>query len=123
MKSVLRIDTADIRGQTSALRVAGDMDLATVSVLEHTVDAALGDHRTVILDLTGVAFCDSSGLNTLIRLRRRAQDSGGRLILAAPPPQMMRLLTVTGARNVFAVYGSLVEAWQAHPVPGSPPTA
>ncbi|MEU9382867.1 STAS domain-containing protein [Streptomyces sp. NPDC048279] len=123
MKSVLRIDTADIRGQTSALRVAGDMDLATVSVLEHTVDAALGDHRTVILDLTGVAFCDSSGLNTLIRLRRRAQDSGGRLILAAPPPQMMRLLTVTGARNVFAVYGSLVEAWQAHPAPGSPPTA
>ncbi|MFE2571783.1 STAS domain-containing protein [Streptomyces mirabilis] len=123
MNSVLRIDTADIRGQTSALRVAGDMDLATVSVLELTVDEVLSDHRTVILDLTGVTFCDSSGLNSLIRLRRRAQDTGGQLILAAPPPQMMRLLTITGTGSVFPIYGSLAEAWQAHPAPGAPPTA
>ncbi|MEW1780066.1 STAS domain-containing protein [Streptomyces sp. NPDC086777] len=113
-----------MRGQTSALAVTGDLDLFTVPVLEHQVGEVLDDHRTVIRDLTGVTFCDSSGLNTLIRPRRRARDAGGRrLVLAAPPPRMMRLLSVTGAEGVFPVHGSLAEAWRAQSAPGTPPTA
>ncbi|MFF3001039.1 STAS domain-containing protein [Streptomyces sp. NPDC057950] len=122
MISVLPIDTAATRGRPSALKVTGDMGLATASVLEHAVNEVLTD-RTVILDLTDVTFCDSSGLNTLLRLRRRAQDVGGRLILAAPPRQMMRLLTITGAATVFAIYTTLAEALQAPPAPGAPPTS
>ncbi|MFE4546509.1 STAS domain-containing protein [Streptomyces sp. NPDC056785] len=61
----------------------------------------------MILDLTGVTFCDSSGLNSLLRLRRRAQDGGGQLALAAPSRQMMRLLTITGAASVIAIYTSV----------------
>ncbi|MER7309604.1 anti-sigma factor antagonist [Streptomyces griseoluteus] len=122
MNSLLRIDTADTRSQATALTVTGPVDLANASVLEQTVDEALNHHPTVILDLTGVTFCDSSGLNTLIRLRRRAQHSGGELILAAPPPQMMRMLRITGADSVFTIHGSLAEAWQTHPASGTPPT-
>ncbi|MFD5814069.1 STAS domain-containing protein [Streptomyces sp. f51] len=120
MNSLLRIDTAGTHSQATALTVAGPLDLNTASILEHTVDEALNHHPTVILNLTGVTFCDSSGLNTLIRLRRRAQHSGGELILAAPTQQMMRLLTITGAHSVFPIHGSLTEAWQA--APGTPPT-
>ncbi|MFE7776186.1 STAS domain-containing protein [Streptomyces sp. NPDC057445] len=123
MNTLLHVEVADTRGQTRALTVAGDLDLDTAWVLERTVDEVLNDHRTVLLDLTAVTFCDSSGLNTLIRLRRRAQDVGGQLVLVAPPPQMMRLLTITGAGNVFPIHGSLTEAWQAHPASGTPPTA
>ncbi|MFD4413470.1 STAS domain-containing protein [Streptomyces sp. NPDC058476] len=119
MNPLLRIDTADTRGQAAALTMAGPLDLATAPVLQHTLDEALNHHPTVILDLTGVTFCDSSGLNTLIRLRRRAHNVGGELLLAAPPRQMMRLLTITGADGVFPIHGSLAEAWQA--APGTPP--
>jgi anti-sigma B factor antagonist len=121
MNSRLSVETADTRGQAVALTVAGPLDMATVPVLEHAVNKAFDDHPKVILDLAGVTFCDSSGLNTLVRLRRRAQHSGGKLLLAASPRQMMRLLTITGADHVFSIYGSLAEAWAA--APGPPPTA
>ncbi|MFF2384476.1 STAS domain-containing protein [Streptomyces sp. NPDC058108] len=113
MISVLPIHTAAARGRPSALKVTGAMGLATASVLEQAVNEVLTD-RTVILDLTGVTFCDSSGLNSLLRLRRRAQDGGGQLALAAPSRQMMRLLSITGAATVFAIYTSLAECSCGH---------
>lgn len=122
MNSALRVEAADTRGRTTALTVTGELDLNTAEILHRTVADALADQRTAILDLTGVTFCDSSGLNTLLRLRRRTQEAGGRLVLAAPPPQMLRLLTVTGARGIFPLYGSLAEAWETRPPTAGPPT-
>ncbi|MFE7932359.1 STAS domain-containing protein [Streptomyces sp. NPDC057456] len=122
MNSGLRVEVADTRERTTALTVAGDLDLNTADVLHRTVEGVLRDHRTAILDLTGVTFCDSSGLNALLRLRRHTQETGSRLVLAAPPAQMLRLLTITGAGAIFTVYGSLAEAWEPYPPAAAPPT-
>lgn len=122
MTTALRIETADTRGRTTALTVAGDLDLHTAPTLDHRVKEVLGDRSTVIVELTGITFCDSSGLNTLLRLRRRAQETGSQFVLAAPPPQMLRLLTITGAGRIFTIHGSLAEARQAHSRPGASPT-
>ncbi|MGW0605840.1 STAS domain-containing protein [Streptomyces sp. NPDC002644] len=122
MNSALKVDLTDTRGRTAALTVTGPLDLTTAAALGRGVENALSEHPTVILDLTGVTFCDSSGLNTLLRLRRHAQDTGGQLVLAAPPPQMLRLLTLTGTDSIFPLHSSLAEAWEAHPAPGAPPT-
>ncbi|MET8291920.1 STAS domain-containing protein [Streptomyces sp. NPDC005132] len=75
----------------------------------------------MILDLSGVTFCDSSGLNTLLRLRRHDQKVSSHLVLVAPPRQMMRLLTVTGAGSILDIHNSLAEAWAEHPGRGIPP--
>ncbi|MFA3872933.1 STAS domain-containing protein, partial [Streptomyces sp. MMCC 100] len=45
--------------------------------------ASIADYPTVILDLSGVTFCDSSGFNALLRLRRRALEARSGLVLAA----------------------------------------
>lgn len=121
MNSALRVDTAETRGQTTALALTGELDLNTATDLYRAVKDALSAYPTTILDLTGVTFCDSSGLNTLIRLRSRARAAGGRLVLAAPPRQMLRLLTVTGAGSSFPLYGSTAEAWQDNSPTEPPP--
>ncbi|MFF3751436.1 STAS domain-containing protein [Streptomyces sp. NPDC002018] len=121
MTAALRVEIAGTRDQAAAFTVAGNLDLHTAPVLYRRVDDVLGGHPTVMVDLAGVTFCDSSGLNTLIRLHRRAQEAGGRLVLAAPPPQMLRLLTTTGAGRIFTIHASLAEAWQEPPAPGAPP--
>ncbi|MEJ8632288.1 STAS domain-containing protein [Streptomyces sp. MS2.AVA.5] len=100
MTSALRIDVAGTRGQTIALTVAGELDLTTTTDFLPSMQDALINHLTVILDLTGVTFCDSSGLNTLIRLRHRAMDASGQFVLVAPPQQMLRLLNVTGVGRI-----------------------
>ncbi|MEU3465656.1 STAS domain-containing protein [Streptomyces sp. NPDC006733] len=121
MSSALRVDPAGTRGQTTAFTLAGDLDLHTAPVLYPTVGDALSNHSTVILDLAGVTFCDSSGLNALIRLHRRAREAGSRLVLVAPPQQMLRLLSITGASRIFTLHDTLAEAWADTPDAGTPP--
>ncbi|MET7816089.1 STAS domain-containing protein [Streptomyces sp. NPDC005395] len=122
MNSALRVDVADTHDETVALALAGELGLGTATVLYSSVQGALADHTTVILDLTKVTFCDSSGLNTLLRLRRHAQGTDRRLILVAPPTQMMRLLTITGTGAIFTIYSSLAEARRNHSAPGGSAT-
>ncbi|MEJ1199282.1 STAS domain-containing protein [Streptomyces sp. CCNWLW238] len=52
--------------------MTGELGLAAATRFFRDVGDVLGSHLTVILNLAGVTFCDSSGLNTLLRLRRTA---------------------------------------------------
>ena len=69
------------------LVVAGEIDLATAGVFE-TAAAALLDERprALVLDFSGVPFCDSSGIGVLVRLYNRATVIGCRLTLRRPVP-------------------------------------
>ncbi|GAA1073348.1 MULTISPECIES: STAS domain-containing protein [Kitasatospora] len=90
--------------------VEGDLDLDGANAARPDLEAALAAAATTLcLDLAGVGFCDSSGLNLLLRLRTRARERDVRLVLCALPPQMRRLLAMTGADTVFAVLGSTAE--------------
>ncbi|MFC6879471.1 STAS domain-containing protein [Actinomadura yumaensis] len=50
----------------------------------------------VALELSQVAFCDSSGLNAFLRLWKRAKVVGGELVLVDPGPRLAELLIRTG---------------------------
>ena len=52
--------------------------------------------RFVVLDLAGVPFCDSAGLNALLAASRRAHETGARLVLAGVHGQLRQLLKLTG---------------------------
>ncbi len=66
--------------------------------------------RTVILDLAGLEFIDSSGLAALVRARQHARRAGRDLLLAAPQQQVLRMLAITRLIDVFAVHASVHEA-------------
>ncbi|MFF3214470.1 STAS domain-containing protein [Streptomyces sp. NPDC002886] len=58
----------------------------------------------IIVDVSQVAFADSSVLNALIRLRR----SDSRLILAGPiPARLARLCELTAADQIFTIADSV----------------
>ncbi|MFJ8826707.1 STAS domain-containing protein [Streptomyces sp. NPDC102467] len=94
----------------------GDLDLHTATGLYTKVGELLTRHTFVFMDLSRVAFCDSSGYNALLRLHRRAHEAGSRFILVSPHPTVSRLLALTASDGVFDVYGSRAEAFAAHPV-------
>ena len=48
------------------------------------LDATSGGHPTVVLDMTRTRFCDSAGMNTMVRAHRRAQAEGGELRVVVP---------------------------------------
>jgi anti-anti-sigma factor len=93
------------------LRVSGEMDLMTAPELRRRVhDAVAAGHRSVVVDLSGVFFCDSSGVGVLIAARRLLRSCGGRLRLVLPAAgaedgsHVNRVLGALGVRRLFEVF-------------------
>ncbi|QIQ06353.1 STAS domain-containing protein [Streptomyces liangshanensis] len=97
-------------GRLAVAAVSGDLDAETAPAVYRQAVEVIARCPFVVLDLSDVTFCDSSGFNALLRLRRRAQEDGVELALAALPTQIARLLALTGAEAVFSVHSSVEEA-------------
>lgn len=97
--------------------VSGELDLVTSPVLRQRVhDAVAEGHHSVVLDLSDVFFCDSSGVGVLIAARRLMRSCQGRLRLilpsrgAADASHVNRVLNALGVRRLFDVYSDVGSA-------------
>jgi anti-sigma B factor antagonist len=90
----------------------GELDLGTVSLFRQWTSELLARAGPlyVLLDMTGLALCDSSGLGALIGLWRHVTDGTGILALAGVHGRTARLLAVTAMGHTFSQYGSRDEA-------------
>src|SRR3954453_3298697 len=92
--------------------VFGELDLATAPRLCAALDAArIHRVRRVVVDLTGVDFCDSTGLRALIGAPTELRVGGGRLAIAClPGGAVSRLFDIVGARESRRVCDTQAEA-------------
>ena len=89
---------------TARLALIGDLDMASVAKAEAGLDDALAYHpRQLEIDLSRLAFCDSSGLHFLIDVTRRMKERGIELRLLDPSPGVARLFALVGAEERLPV--------------------
>lgn len=82
------------------LKLQGELDLASVTRVEQAVDAMLAEGvRTLVLDLGGISFVDSSGLRLFIVLDQRARVEDWKLTLTRPQEQAMTVFVVSGLED------------------------
>lgn len=82
------------------LAVVGDLDIATVPQLEKEAQAMLArEVRELLIDLSQLAFIDSSGLRLLIALDGEASRDGWTLGLIRPPEGALTIFRITGAEE------------------------
>lgn len=100
-----------LHGDWTVLHMRGELDLVSSPVVRQSVHAAVAEGRhDVVLDLSEVEFCDSSGVGVLIAARRLMRSCGGRLRLilpargAAEGSHVNRVLYALGVRRLFDVY-------------------
>jgi anti-sigma B factor antagonist len=93
------------------VHVHGDLDVASGPALRADLLSLIeGGARDVIVDLSEVAFLDSSGLGVLITALKRLRVHGGTLRLAGCQPAVLRLLDLTALGRVFFVYPTVEDA-------------
>lgn len=99
------------QGEWTVLRIRGELDLVTSPVVRQSVHGAVAEgQHDVVLDLSGVLFCDSSGVGVLIASRRLMKSCGGRLRLILPArgaedgSHVNKVLGALGVRRLFEVY-------------------
>jgi anti-anti-sigma factor len=84
--------------------LAGEIDMLTVVGLSAEVTEAIAEGPgRIILDMSGVTFCDSQGLGTLVVLSRKATHARVVLLLANVGDFLLRVLDITGLRSALVL--------------------
>jgi anti-anti-sigma factor len=94
--------------------VLGEIDVATSIHLEQ-LD---GPHGSLVLDLRGVTFIDSTGAAALDRLRNRCNQDGCIFAIAAASEAVARVLQLVNLHDLL--FGSVMPAIDPSPLLGRP---
>ncbi|HEX2054044.1 MAG TPA: STAS domain-containing protein [Actinomycetota bacterium] len=98
-------------GDWTVLKLNGEVDVYTCSMLREAVNQAVADGRYLIaVDVQAVDFMDSSGLGVIVGAHKRLRGHDGSLILVSPNKQMRRILSLTGLDQILTVRQSVGEA-------------
>lgn len=97
------------------LSVGGDLDLAAAVPFCARVDAArAAGHRRLLLDLTELRFCASSGLRALIGAVEEVRASAGRVVVVPPGDgTVARTFALAGADELLPLCPSVADGVSA----------
>lgn len=109
-----RIDER-LDGTTRILEVHGELDLATSPTLGQRIRRPLFWEGTehVIVDLSDVAFLDSSGASALLLSVSHAGALGRTLMFVCPEGDVMRRLKIYGLDSMLSVFATRELALEA----------
>jgi len=97
----------DIDDRTHVIAVAGELHVSTAPDFSRLLNAAIGRGKTaVVLDLSQVAFIDSTGLSVLLNGLRRVTRQRGRMALVCTNPTVLRLFEITRLDSTFDIHGT-----------------
>ncbi|WNV85241.1 STAS domain-containing protein [Umezawaea sp. Da 62-37] len=85
--------------------VSGELDATAAQDLEDHLDHVDTDRGVMVLDLTGVTFCDSVGLASLLDVNRRGID-----LRVVGSRQVARTVTLAGMDSEVPLFGSVSDA-------------
>ena len=86
------------------VRLLGELDVSTAPGLRDELTRLASDGATMVtVDLSELAFVDSTGLSVLITGLKRLRQQGGEMTLRSPSPGARRVLEITGLTEVFSI--------------------
>jgi anti-sigma B factor antagonist len=108
-------------GEVTILDVSGELDLYTVPRLDEGLRGATGTPRPrLVVNLTAVAYVDSTALKVLTDHQKRVRDRGGEIVLVANQPTIIKIFKITGLDEVLptvATEGEAIEKMRTIPPP------
>ncbi len=100
--------------ERAILTITGDLDRSTAERLKATARTVWKTEPAgLVLDLSAVPFCDSTGLSALVYVLRGCQASDIGLALVGMEPRVERILSLTRLLAAFDRYPSVAEALDA----------
>jgi anti-sigma B factor antagonist len=100
-----------VQNDAPVVRAAGEVDLRTSPQLrEVLLKVAQSKPKRLIIDLSDVDYMDSSGVGTMVEVKRLIERAGGRLILVALQPRVRSVFEVTQLERFFDIANNINDA-------------
>lgn len=107
------------RRGVAVVSISGELDLSTADYAADQMRAATANAAAVVVDMTGLRFFASAGLNILLQLQLEQQDRGVEVRLAANHATVLRPLQLMGVSDQFVIHASVDDAVESlRPVVG-----
>jgi anti-anti-sigma factor len=99
----------------TVLKISGDIDLYTAPRFKSELDSIVnaGNYR-LIIDMEGVGYLDSTGLNVLLSGLRGIREHEGYMQLVRPRAALLRIIHIAGLSEVFSIYDTVEDALASH---------
>lgn len=98
-------------GDTQTFTLQGMLDSGSAVEFERTGLAEIkSDTRTLILDLTGLEYLSSAGLQSILRAGKLMQANGGKVVLCVAKGLVRQIIEGSGFHKMFTVCATLDEA-------------
>ncbi|WP_352230384.1 STAS domain-containing protein [Kitasatospora phosalacinea] len=97
----------------TVVQVAGEVDISGVAALRERLQRLVTDGcLRMVVDISRVDFCDSTGFAVLVATRRMLSSRNGQLRLVLPGPDVhtRKILQLFGIERIFDVHDSVDEA-------------
>lgn len=105
------VNRSEVEGRAVVLSPSGRLNMTTAALLRQSVAMEVDKGRTrVVLDLTDVAFVDSSGLGAIVGGLKSARQAGGDLRIASVGEQVRTVLELTNLDRVLRPHGTVEDA-------------
>lgn len=99
---------------TTAIAIAGEIDLSSVDRLRGEAERAIdGDGTHLVIDLTDCDFIDSSVLALFVELRRRLNSSARARFAVVADGQPLQVIKTTQLDREIPVFSSTPDAVEA----------
>jgi anti-sigma B factor antagonist len=72
--------------------------------------ACTAQTKELIVDMSDVEFCDSSGLSALLIAERKMRENGGVVKLVAPQKKVLQLIKISHLDRAFQIFESMAKA-------------
>lgn len=100
MQKPFEIDVEE-RESSALVRLSGEIDLAAVEAIETELLPLEDRFQTIVLDLRGVTFLDSTGLRAIVSADARARNNGFELKIIRGPEQVQKILYLSGLDKIL----------------------
>ena len=98
----MRYETEQIGGAL-VVKLYGEIDQHCVSEIRDDIDRqiAIRNINSLIVDLGGVEFMDSSGIGMIMGRYKNMVSRGGKMMLVRPQPQVDKVLELSGIKKLL----------------------
>ena len=96
--------STDVVTGDPVLRVVGEVDVSTASVLADALHGVTPDERhKLVVDLASVGFMSAAGLRLLLDANTRLRSTGHSLLLRHPSSAVSTVLSAAGVEHLFEI--------------------